>query len=222
LTTLVFNLRSSISNLQFNGMGTSGRFGKYGEQKRADRLRQARNRPSGGTFVGKRLASDALHRGRRPIRKARIDIRPAEVSDALFIKTLSRKAFQQYGPYEDLLLNWFLSGIGAAFMALVGERVAGYVMLERTGGEAVSPRVSEVLAIAVEPWARNRGVGDRLMGEIIRKAEERFVERLVLHTAVDNLIGQALFRKHGFVVYGIEKGFYPEGQNALVMQRNAE
>jgi len=203
-------------------MGTSGRFGEYGEQKRADRLRQARNRPSIGTSVGKRPASDALHRGKRPIRKARIDIRPAEVSDAVFIQSLSRKAFRQYGPYEDLLPNWFLSGIGATVVAVVGKRVAGYVMLERIGGEAASPRVSELLAIAVEPWARNRGVGDRLMGEIIRKAEERFVERLVLHTAVDNLTGQALFRKHGFVVYGIEKGFYPQGQDALLMQRNAE
>ncbi|MFO7599676.1 MAG: GNAT family N-acetyltransferase [Candidatus Desulfacyla sp.] len=200
-------------------MGTIGRFGKYGEQKRSDRLRQARNRPSGGTSVGKRPASDALHRGKRPILKARIDIRPAEASDAVFIQALSRKAFQQYGPYEDLLPNWFLSGIGVTFMALVGKRVAGYVMLERISGEAASPRVSEVLAIAVEPWARNRGVGDRLMGEIIRKAEERFVERLVLHTAVDNLTGQSLFRKHGFAACGIKTAFYPEGQNALVMQR---
>jgi len=222
LTTLFFNFRSSILFFQFNSMGTSGRFGKYGEQKRSDRLRQARNRPSSGMSLGKRPASDALHRGKQPIRKARTDIRPAKVSDAVFIRALSRKAFQQYGPYEDLLLNWFLSGIGATFMALVGKRVAGYVMLERIGGEATSPRVSEVLAIAVEPWARNRGVGDRLMGEIIRKAEERFVESLVLHTAVDNLTGQSLFRKHGFVVYGIERGFYPEGQDALVMQRTTE
>ena len=95
-------------------------------------------------------------------------------------------------------------------------------MLERIVGKAVSPRTSELLAVAVEPWARNQGVGDRLMEEIIRKAERLLVEKLVLHTAVDNLAGQALFGKHGFVVHGIEKEFYPEGQNALVMHRNTE
>lgn len=92
-------------------------------------------------------------------------------------------------------------------------------MLERCGGEGVSPRISEVLAIAVEPWVRNQGVGDRLMEEIIRRADMFQVDKLVLHTAVDNLAGQAVFRKHGFVRCGIEKEFYPEGQDALMMQR---
>lgn len=219
LTTLFFNFQSSIFNLQFNVMGNTGRFGKYGEEKRLDRLRQAREKPSGSMTVGGGPASDALHHRKQRSRKSRIVVRPAETSDAAFIRDLSRKAFQQYGPYEDLLSSWFLSGIGATFVALLGKRVAGYVMLERIEGETASPRLSELLAIAVEPWARNHGVGDRLMGEIIRKAKERFVERLLLYTAVDNLPGQALFRKHGFVVYGIEKGFYPEGQDALSMQK---
>ena len=40
----------------------------------------------------------------------------------------------------------------------------------------------ELLAIAVEPWARNRGVADRLMGEIIRSAKERFTEKPITST----------------------------------------
>jgi len=209
----------SIFNHQSSIMGNIGRFGKYGEQKRMDRLRQARTRPLSRRTVEGCHASDALHRRKRHPRKAQIAIRPAEASDVEFIRALSRKAFQQYGPYEDLLPGWFLSGIGLALVAVVGKRSAGYAMLERIVGQAVSPRTSELLAVAVEPWARNHGVGDRLVGEIIRKADQLFVERLVLHTAVDNLPGQALFRKHGFVVYGIEKEFYPEGQHALVMQK---
>jgi ribosomal protein S18 acetylase RimI-like enzyme len=200
-------------------VGNTGRFGKYGEQKRVARLRQARNRPSSITAVGGHPVSDALQRGKRRPRKARIVIRPAEAPDAAFIRSLSRKAFQQYGPYEDLLPDWFLSGIGLAFVAVVGKRAAGYAMLERIFGQAVSPRTSELLAVAVEPWARNHGAGDRLVGQIIRKADQLFVERLVLHTAVDNLPGQALFRKHGFVASAIEKAFYPEGQDALMMQK---
>jgi len=199
-------------------MGNGGRFGKYGEQKRIDRLRQASNLPLSRTTAGEHPPSDGLHR-RKPRRKARIAIRPAELSDEAFIRSLSRKAFQQYGPYEDLLPNWFLSGIGIAFVAVLGKRTAGYAMLERIPNLYTCPRVSELLAIAVEPWARNWGVGERLMEEIIRKANLLLVERLVLHTAVDNLPGQALFRKHGFVANGVEKEFYPEGQDALMMQK---
>jgi ribosomal protein S18 acetylase RimI-like enzyme len=138
-----------------------------------------------------------------------------------FIHSLSRKAFRQYGPYEDLLPNWFLSGIGLVVLAVLGKRTAGYAMLERIEGKTALPRVSELLAIAVEPWARNHGVGDRLMQEIIREADLLLVERLILHTDVDNLPGQALFRKHGFTAYGIEQGFYPEGQDALIMEKEA-
>jgi ribosomal-protein-alanine N-acetyltransferase len=184
-----------------------------------DRLRQARARPLSSMAVGGWPASDSFHHRKRRSRKARIVVRPAEASDVEFIRDLSRKAFDQYGPYEDLLPGWFLSGIGAAFVALLGKRSLGYAMLERIRGEAASPRVSELLAIAVEPSARNHGVGDRLMDEIIRNAREFLVERLALHTAVDNLPGQALFRKHGFVACGIKTGFYPEGQDALMMQK---
>jgi len=200
-------------------MGKSGRFGKYGEQKRKERLRQVRTGRMGVVPPVGSPASDAFPQGKRPHPKGRIVVRPAEVSDAEFIRNLSRKAFRQYGPYEELLPSWFLSGIGAAFVAVLGKRNAGYAILERIHSRSVSPRVSELLAISVEPWARKQGVGDRLMGEIIRKARLLLVEKLVLHTALDNLPGQALFRKHGFVACGIEKGFYPEGQDALLMER---
>ena len=151
--------------------------------------------------------------------KPRVVVRMAGTADAEFIRSLSRKAFQPYGPYEEMLPAWFLAGIGLVFVGVLRKRSAGFAMLERCGGEGVSPRISEVLAIAVEPWARNQGVGDRLMEEIIRRADMFQVDKLVLHTAVDNLAGQAVFRKHGFVPCGIEKEFYPEGQDALMMQR---
>lgn len=203
-------------------MGKSGRFGKYGEQKRKERLRQVRTGRRGVVPPVGPPVLDTLPHGKRPYRKGRIVVRPAEVSDAEFIRNLSRKAFRRYGPYEELLPSWFLSGIGATFVAVLGKRPAGYAMLERIPAIPASPRVSELLAIAVEPWARKLGVGDRLMGEITRKAKMLLVERLVLHTALDNLPGQALFRKHGFVASGIEKGFYPEGQDGLMMQKEME
>jgi len=152
-------------------------------------------------------------------RNPQVAIRTAGTPDTGFIRSLSRRAFEQYGPYEEMLPEWFLAGIGLAFVAVLRKRPAGFAILERSGDECAYLRISELLAIAVEPWARNQGVGDRLMEEIIRRAEMLLVDKLILHTAVDNLPGQALFRKHGFVPCGIEKEFYPEGQDALMMER---
>ncbi len=45
------------------------------------------------------------------------------------------------------------------------------------------------------------------------------VDRLILHTALDNLPGRALFKRHGFAACGVKKAFYPEGQDALMMEK---
>ena len=201
-------------------MGKSGRFGKYGEKKRIDRLRTTRTAHASVLRKKGRTMSEAVHSKEIPSRKDAIVIRPAEASDADFIRILSQKAFQRYGPYEDLLPGWFLSGISVTLIAFMGKRTAGYAMLERIQGKATSPRVSELLAIAVEPSVRRHGVGDRLMRKIIKKSKELLVETLILHTAVDNLPSQAFFRKHGFSPSGVEKEFYPEGQSALTMRKD--
>jgi len=198
-------------------MGNCGRFGKYGEKKRIDRLRQSR---IGKTRTKNRGPIRTIPRSKRQeAKKFRLSIRPAEASDADFIKTLSREAFEQYGSYDEMLPYWFRSGIGMTSLAWRGKRSVGYAMLARCQGEDLSLRVSEVLAVAVEAGARRRGIGDLLMGEMIGKAEEFLVNTLVLHTAVDNLPAQALFKKHGFVPVRIKKGSYPRGQSALLMKR---
>lgn len=200
-------------------MGKSGRFGKYGEVKRKERLKQVPREQAGPGRTEGDSASGSFSRSVEVHPQGRVSVRSAELSDAAFIRDLSQKAFRQYGPYEELLPDWFLSGVGVAFVGIVKKRTAGYAMLGRIGFPAMRPRVSELLAIAVEPWAQKQGVGDRLMREIIHQARELFVERLVLHTAVDNLAGQAVFRKHGFVTAGVKPGFYPEGQTAVMMQK---
>jgi len=212
----------SIFNLQFSIQVMGGRFGKYGDHKRKERLKQA-NPPHKGVAVQKgRSLLDNRPYGKRLYLGARVSIRPAELTDEAFIRELSRKAFHPYGPYEDLLPSWFLLGIGVVYVAVSDKKPAGYAMLERIHGGAQPPRIAELLAIAVEPWAQRHGIGDRLMGRIIRDAKSLLINRLTLHTAVDNLPGQALFRKHGFVSVGIETGFYPEGQDALTMQKEME
>jgi len=200
-------------------MGNSGRFGKYGEKKRIDRLRQSRIGKSRTRSDGAGPVVMAPRPKKQKAKKIRVSIKPAEASDTGFIEALSREAFEQYGPYDEMLPYWFRSGIGITFLAWIGKRPVGYVMLARSQGEVLGPRVSELLAIAVEAGARRRGIGDLLMGEMSRKAEELLVDTLILHTPVDNLPAQALFKNHGFAPAGVKKGFYPERQSALLMQK---
>jgi ribosomal protein S18 acetylase RimI-like enzyme len=51
-------------------------------------------------------------------------------------------------------------------------------------------------------------------------AQKTGVETLVLHTAIDNLPGRTLFKKHGFVLLETKGGFYPRGQDAVMMYKH--
>ena len=140
--------------------------------------------------------------------------------DADYIRSLSKKVFEQYGPYESLLVQWFESGFTVTLLALMEKHAVGFAMLRRLEHGRFLPSVSELLSIAVEPSKWRLGIGDFLMDEIIREAERLGVETVVLHTAIDNLPAQILFRKHGFSEVGMKKKFYPKGQDAITMYKD--
>jgi len=199
-------------------MGKTGRFGKYGEQKRIGRIRGFQKSSGFDAHKGCLKEERRIARyERKASRKPRITIRPGVRSDAHYIQTLSRKVFQQYGPYEEILPQWFYARRTVTLIALVGKKPVGFIMLGKPGHRWETPSRCELLGVAVEPESQGMGVGDTLLGEIIKKTHELFIERIVLHTAVLNLPGKNLFKKHGFSPKGVKKGFYPGGQDALMM-----
>jgi ribosomal protein S18 acetylase RimI-like enzyme len=163
----------------------------------------------------------AYHREDRHIEKLdpgkAVSVRIARAGDVDYIRSLSKAAFHEYGPYEDMLPDWFTSGITVTLLAVLEERPVGFAMIRRIGRESRLHRVSELLAIAVEPTQRKRGIGNLLLTEIQRAAHKTEVETLVLHTAIDNLPGRALFRKHGFILLDTKSNFYFGGQDAVMM-----
>jgi ribosomal protein S18 acetylase RimI-like enzyme len=132
-----------------------------------------------------------------------VTIRPAGLSHLEFIQDLSERVFSQYGPYDKILAEWFESGITITHLALMDKR----------------PVVSELLAIAVEPEHQRCGIGDTLMGEVQKEAEKMHVDMLLLSTEVGNQPAQEFFRKHGFHPWKLKKGYYPKGQEAVMMYK---
>ena len=195
-------------------MARRGRFGKYGDFKRKSLLRTQRSLPL-------RDAKVRMAKGHRPLPKAQyraispqFSIREASPSEITFIRTLSLKAFQQYGPYEESILAWHASSSTITLVAFKGNEPLGFAMigpsLEGDSG------VYELLAIAVvERWQR-RSVGTLLMKLMENKAKNIGARKVILHTAKDNLAARQLFRKMGFREIGVKPGFYPAGQDAVM------
>ncbi len=154
--------------------------------------------------------------------RPQITIRAAEESDVEFVHSLSKKAFFQYGPYEDMLERWFQSGTTETLLALMEKRPVGFAMLGRNQSEWESRQIAEILAIAVEPAKQKKGIGDSLIRGVVRKARELRIETVVLYTGLENVAAQRLFKKHGFTPSKIKKSFYPRGQDALLMYNHIE
>ncbi|MFB9233999.1 GNAT family N-acetyltransferase [Plantactinospora siamensis] len=80
--------------------------------------------------------------------------------------------------------------------------------------------VVELISMWVSPAARGRGVGDRLMVELLRWAAERDAREVRLAVMPDNPAAIGLYRRHGFEPTGELGDPLPDGRgHELVMAR---
>ena len=194
-------------------MSKRGRFGKYGENKRYERLRKSRRASNLYQKSGPKPLRNSQHLHPKDIR-GRVKLQHANPSDAHFIEQLSDKAFRVYGPYGSLISQWFESGLTFTLIAFLKQKPVGFAMMGSVSKGACPGHMGELLAIAVESGSRKRGIGTLLLKGVERKAAEWGVTRIGLHTAVDNIPARNLFEKNGYRIYGTRRRFYPAGQDA--------
>ena len=94
------------------------------------------------------------------------------------------------------------------------DRIIGYAGLDHGGSTA------DVMTIAVRTAYRGRGVGDALLGELVRRAGARGAEALLLEVRADNVSAQTLYARHGFEQIAVRRRYYQPGDiDAIVMRR---
>jgi len=90
---------------------------------------------------------------------------------------------------------------------------AGFVLWRRAVDEA------EILTLAVLPDARRRGVARALMSAALTMAEADGAEVMFLEVGRRNTAARALYAALGFVAAGERRGYYADGEDALLLQR---
>ena len=86
----------------------------------------------------------------------------------------------------------------------------------------VQPDDGHVLDLAVATERRGQGLGRRLLEELLTRMRARGVGGITLEVRRSNTVAIALYRRLGFVVEGARPGYYPDGEDALLMwQRDA-
>lgn len=93
-------------------------------------------------------------------------------------------------------------------------RIVGYSGLDH-GGD-----VADVMTVAVAPDCRGTGLGRRLLGDLIARAEGRGAASLLLEVRADNDPAKRLYETAGFEVVDIRRRYYqPDDVDALVLRR---
>ncbi len=157
---------------------------------------------------------------RDPVRRDLVQVIPANRSHLKFIENLSRQVFRRYGPYDQTLVRWYLSGTAVTLVAATAKQELGFAMLGQSIQDRAFSRIYELLAIAVAPEWHRQGVADLLIREISAIAMTLNAGTLTLHTSADNYAAQQLFKKHGFEAAKTKPVFYPEGQDAIMMVKH--
>jgi ribosomal-protein-alanine N-acetyltransferase len=98
-----------------------------------------------------------------------------------------------------------------------GDGIEGYAGVD-LGGD-----VADVMTVAVVPGWRGRGLGDLLVGELVRRAGKSGASSLMLEVRADNRAARRLYERHGFEEVSVRRRYYrqPDGPDvdALVMRR---
>jgi ribosomal protein S18 acetylase RimI-like enzyme len=148
---------------------------------------------------------------RNPSHRAPIAVRPAESGDKEAILAVIAAANAEYRPLipANLYDEYFCSlrdlitarpGVRTA-VAEQGRQIVGAVALIADGDKADvedPDRWASVRALAVDPAARRRGIGQRLVGWCIGEARQREAPAICLHSAIFQITAHRLYERLGF------------------------
>jgi [ribosomal protein S18]-alanine N-acetyltransferase len=107
--------------------------------------------------------------------------------------------------------------VAARIGAEGGDTLVGYGGISRLG--RTPPFEYEVHTIGVDPGYQGRGIGRRLLGELLNVAGDAVVH---LEVRTDNAAAIALYRSVGFTQVGLRRRYYRiSGADAYTMRRGA-
>ena len=87
------------------------------------------------------------------------------------------------------------------------------------GGLDLAGEVADVMTMAVAPAARGRGLGRRLLDELVARAEADHAAYIMLEVRADNAPAQKLYESRGFELLTVRRRYYQPGDvDAHVMR----
>jgi len=94
---------------------------------------------------------------------------------------------------------------------IIDDKIVAYYITKIIIDEA------ELITIAVNPDARNKGYGALLIDDLIYFAKNNKIEKIFIEVRESNIPAKNLYIKKGFKKMYIRKKYYADGENADIM-----
>jgi ribosomal-protein-alanine acetyltransferase len=144
-----------------------------------------------------------------------LSIRPATVADLPAMMSLEKRAATA--------AHWSAEQYEAMFRASSSGRVAMVIQEESSlHGFVIAREVSaewEIENIAIAGSARRRGLGTRLLGELLDLARARGAVAVFLEVRESNHAARALYEKWAFLESGRRRRYYKDPEEDAILYR---
>jgi [ribosomal protein S18]-alanine N-acetyltransferase len=144
---------------------------------------------------------------------AAIDVRDMTSADIPVVVAIERASYSV--PWSEATFRGLLRRADAdLIVAVSGETVIGYSVLWCVLDQA------ELGNVAVTAVWRGRGVGERLVAEMLCRAGARGIREVFLEVRPSNAVARRLYERFGFEHVGRRRNYYQKPvEDALVLRR---
>ncbi|MCS7285544.1 MAG: ribosomal protein S18-alanine N-acetyltransferase [Anaerolineae bacterium] len=143
-------------------------------------------------------------------------IRPMTLEDLPEVMEIEKASFKM--PWSQSAYQYELTRNDRSFYLVVRLKAEeGEGPLIAYGGFWFLVGEAHICTLAVKPEWRGRGIGELTLYSLINLALRLGAELATLEVRVSNKAAQNLYRKYGFEVVGRRKGYYSDGEDALIM-----
>ncbi|NLN15571.1 MAG: ribosomal protein S18-alanine N-acetyltransferase [Tissierellia bacterium] len=143
-----------------------------------------------------------------------IRVREMKEDDVDQVVEIEREAFTTPWSREAFMAEVNKNKLAKYMVAEVDGRVVGF------GGMWLILNEAHITNIAVKEEYRGMGVGKRILESLIYYCALKNIDSMTLEVRKSNMVAQKLYRKYGFVEYGVRSNYYTDnGEDAIVMWR---
>lgn len=133
--------------------------------------------------------------------------------DIPVVVKLENKCFKEPWNEKDCLNELNENPFSHGWLLIDDEIVVGYAFLWETF------EMAQLARIGVDPQYRKKGYGNQLLKALCERASEQACEFMTLEVRESNAPALHLYTKNDFVQVNVSKGYYPDGENAIVLTK---